>query len=76
MRRGQLEQLLQEANSNSPGQDFTISVPASLVPSALTILRHLQAAGQLDSFTRRDANCVGCTNEDECGCISIYGYTG
>lgn len=75
MNRRQMEQLLIDASSE--GSDFTVTVPHSEVSAALTILKHLEAAGQFTSFARREAisECGDCP-AGECGCINIYGYTG
>jgi len=77
MRRHQVEALLKDADSNNPSSDFVIKVPYAEIPSVLTVLKHLQLAGQLDEYSRRDAEsaCGGCP-EGQCGCIMIYGYTG
>lgn len=77
MRRHQVEKLLKDAESNNGAQDFHISVPYSELSAALSILKHLELAGQFDSYSRRDAEglCNSCA-EGKCGCIMIYGYTG
>lgn len=75
MRRHQVEALLKDAEANSGAQDFKITVPAAELSSALTVLRHLQLAGQFASFSHRDVQCEDCP-EGQCGCINIYGYTG
>ena len=75
MRRSQVEALL--VNAASQGSDFHITVPYDEMPAVLNILKHLQASGQFEDYSRRDAEsiCVDCP-EDQCGCINIYGYMG
>lgn len=77
MRRSQVEGLLKNAAAQSGTSTFEITVPYAEVSAALTILNHLQAAGQFGSFSRRDGEnaCTQCP-EMSCGCIRIYDYTG
>ena len=77
MRRSQVEALLRNAATTGGEPDFEITVPFAEVSAVLTILTHLKASGQFDSFSRRDgeAQCDHCPDMC-CGCIMIYGYRG
>jgi len=72
MRRGQVEDLLVEAHANAGIDTFDMIISEDELPSVLQILKHLEAAGQFASYSRR-------TPQGEAGvnnCIRIYGYTG
>ena len=74
MRRAQVEALL--INAAVQGPDFKITVPSDELSATLTILKHLELAGQMTGFSHREAE-VTCENcGPNCGCINIYGYTG
>jgi len=77
MNRHQVEALLIEASSNAMvSPDFRVSFPCNELPAVLNILKHLEASGQLDSYSHRDAEADCDCATDECGCVNIYGYTG
>lgn len=56
MKREQLIALLGDAKANNGGSpDFLIIVPENESRSVLMTLKYLEAAGDIDSYDRRDA---------------------